>query len=192
MKRRASLIIGILLVMANMAMANNGGNEVKVRILHNDELVFDTTFTATPDSARRIIEQCVYNYSKDSIFLNPNAIQGLYVFNVSNDFWKDAPAEPGQPVATLKQTPPVPTQIPTEVFWDDKPQPQNEWETLTIDMFVDTLSVVIKELRDEFVKIDFKNDPTVQEINASLQNMFTKIRNTRIMVIEPADAKTEE
>lgn len=191
---KTNIIILVLALFSSLTACANEKKEVKIQIMHNNELVFDTVFYAEPEQARYVIEKCVYNYSKDSIFLNPETIYGLYVFNISSG--DDARQFDNTAINNPQNTEPDKKEITVDELYNNQNKTHNNeivsWDNLTIDMVIDSVSHTLNEIKNQFLETDFANDPDVKEISESVKKIFEKAKSTRIIITTEPDEKSDK
>lgn len=101
-KYTALVILAFLSVVAHAQK-----KEIKVEIMHGNAIVFDTSLYESSDDAKIIIENIVQRFTYEEVAINSKITHGLYVFNISNESWKEPKSTQGKQTATKKLTPKV-------------------------------------------------------------------------------------
>jgi len=183
--------------------------EIKVQILHEDKVVVDTTIYKSSADAKAIIENLVQQFSTDPVTIDTKLTHGLYVFNITNDSWKSPNEKIGkndnsnthkfEPKAGLK----------TDSYnWEDERKTDNSnknnidvdslfnqfshelsssWKEAQIDIIIDSVGSSFNSMWNEMKKIDFANDPDIQNLKNDFEDLFDKIKTTRFIIIQEGD-----
>lgn len=198
------LSILLLLIALN---ANAQKKNIKVQILHEGEIVVDTTLHMTSDEAKVIIENMVQQFSKEPVNIDTKLTHGLYAFNITNENWKGSNTtkdttdlnkpdndDTGNASETSdnwdwadEKNDSRTNEVEMDSLWNEFSHELNEkWDELQIEVVVDSLGVSFKELWNE-MEIDINNNPDVQEFKSDLKNFFRDFSKTQFIIIHDGD-----
>lgn len=202
---KSFLIIG-LLIFSLVAFAQK--KQIKVQIMHEDKVVVDTTIYKSSKDAKFIIENLVQKFSTEPVTIDTKLTHGLYVFNITNDNWKEAGETISEPIEEDKIA--VSTVEPEQEEWDTKSEDpdynndidnididslfkefsselNNSWQEAQIDIFIDSVGSSFSEMWNEMKKIDLQNDPDIQNLKSDFNELFEKIKTTKFVIIQEGD-----
>lgn len=184
---------------------------IKVQIMHENKVVLDTTLHMTSTEAKEVIESLVEQFSKDPVTIDSKLTHGLYVFNITNDSWKepsnnekinkiseeplagdkkketkedDWSWENDKTAEQAQHSDPVAIDSLWNEFTDEL---SNNWDELNIEMEVDSLGASFKQLWGELDKVDFSDNPDVQEFKMDVKEFFKDLKKTQFIIIHEND-----
>jgi len=179
--------------------------------MHNNQVVLDTMLYKDSDEAKIIIEKLVQQFSNEPISIDSKITHGLYVFNIENHNWK-SPDKPFRNSEELKSN--ADCSKKQEYRADKKPTYQDisnnsetdfddinidslfrefslelstNWEQARIDIAIDSIGESVREVWSEFKKMDFQQDPDIQNLKKDINKFLDKIKATQIIIIQDGD-----
>jgi hypothetical protein len=189
--------------------------EIKVQIMHENNIVLDTTLYKSSDEAKVIIENLVQRFTVDPVSIDSKITHGLYVFNIKNDSWIDPtensaefkveePKLPKQPETTQKATIPEPTNSTAKIesepkntniddmdmdslFREFSMELDTKWDEAKIDIVMDSVGSSFNQLLREIKIFDFETYPYLNNLKYDLKKFFYQIKTTQIIIIQNGD-----
>lgn len=189
-------VLFFLIAISSVTFAQK--KEIKVQIMHEGKVVVDTTIYKTSAEAKSIIENLVQQFSTDPVTIDTKLAHGLYVFNITNESWRE-PGKESEPKTNLENE---------DYSWKDEDKPDNSntdnididslfnqfsyelnssWKEAQIDIIIDSVGASLNNMWDEMRKIDFANDPDIQNLKNNFEEFFDKIKTTRFIIIQEGD-----
>lgn len=206
---KSNLLALLFIIVALSAVAQQ--KNIKVQIMHEGEVVMDTTLHMSSSEAKIVIENLVEQFSKDPVIIDSKLTHGLYVFNIENDNWQEPSKQPEkvseEPESNSKNELAKTRQnqdaikdwskdnendsqnaLAIDSLWNEFAHELDEkWEELNIEMEVDSLGASFKELWGEIDKVDFSDNPDVQEFKSDIKEFFKDLKKTQFIIIHEED-----
>jgi gas vesicle protein len=176
--KKSTFFLPLLIIFSFVGCSQPKTQEIRVQILHNQEVYLDTIFTEKPAEAKKIITQLVARYSSEHIEINGEILHSLYVFNVPDKDWK---ADNERQSAEYEPYTRDQIEINIDSLFD---RFSNEMERQWKEFDMDKTKKEVKEGLEKF-KEDAK--PEVQELKKELKEMVEKMKTTRIVIIQKGD-----
>jgi hypothetical protein len=210
--RNALLLVGFTLI---STFVYTQTKEIKVQIMHENNVVLDTTLYKSSDEAKVIIENLVQRFTVDPVSIDSKITHGLYVFNIKNDSWIDPtensaefkveePKLPKQPETTQKATIPEPKNSTAKIesepkntniddmdmdslFREFSMELDTKWDEAKIDIVMDSVGSSFNQLLREIKKFDFETNPDLNNLKYDMKKIFDQIKTTQIIIIQNGD-----
>jgi len=174
--------------------------EIKVQIIHDNEIVLDTTLYKTSAEANLVITNLVERFSTQKVTIDTKITHGLYVFNITNDSWKkpsvghaekaiavtDNNNEDKTAKTAQKNYNPNSNNIDS-LFREFSDKLEAQWQMANIEVFIDSLGSSFNTFKSDVSNFDFENNPDIQNIKSGFLDLFEKIRTTKIVIIQDGD-----
>jgi|GEM_PF-5201658 gas vesicle protein len=175
---KSNLLFTILISLSFVGCSQSKTQEIRVQILHNQEVYLDTALTEEPAEAKKIIEQLVSRYSSENIEIGNETLHGLYVFNVPEKDWKankDKKQAPNE-ISKLNQI-----EINIDSLFDKfSNEMERQWKEFDMDK-------TKKDVKEGVEKFKENTKPEVQELKKEVKEMLEKMKTTRIVIIQKGD-----
>ncbi len=173
--------------------------EIKVQIMHNDEIILDTTLYKTSAEAKKVIINLVEQFSTDKVTINTKITHGLYVFNITNDNWKESEEKKKEKTDTIienkNNNKPVEITQHTNtsdidvdsLFKEFSDELDMQWKVANIEVIIDSIGNAFNTIKGDFINYDFENDPGIQNLKTGFNDLLEIIKTTRIIIIQEGD-----
>ena len=174
MKHLSLGLIAMIAFVGLVAMKNPPKKEIKVQIMHHNQVVIDTILSVDEKDAGPIIEDFINQFSKDPIAIDTRTVHGLYVFNITNEQWvgkntkktDNSYSESGQPTTWVLNVDSLFNEVSGEI--------KKTWEKASVQVYIDSLGEAI----DQFDFNRFKkkiDDVSIEGFNQDIKDFWGKI-----------------
>jgi hypothetical protein len=176
--KKSILLILVLFQLSFASCSQSKTQDIRIQILHNQEVYLDTVITEEPAEAKKIIEQLVSRYSLGSIEIADDKLHGLYVFNVPEKDWKgiNPSASPEKELTSRDQ---IEINIDS-LFNKFSNEMDRQWKEFDLDETTKDMKEGIEKFREDA-------KPEIQELKKELKEMIEKMKTTQIIIIQKGD-----
>jgi len=176
--KSSTFLLPLLIAFSIVSCSQSKNQEIRVQILHNQEVYLDTTIIEEPAEAKKIIEQLVSRYSSENIEIGNETLHGLYVFNVPEKDWK-ANKDKKQATNEINKFDQIEINIDS-LFDKFSNEMERQWKEFDMDK-------TKKDVEEGIEKFKEEAKPEVQELKKELKEMLEKMKTTRIVIIQKGD-----
>jgi gas vesicle protein len=180
--RSILVIFAGLLLSTSALMAQRKAYEIEVQILHNEKMYFDTIFSNNPYKASLIIQEIVSRYSTEKIYINSNQLHGLYVFNISDEHWKESHHK-GTATTYNRE---IEINLDS-LFQEFRTSLERQWKDFDMDRMADSVDKSVDDLKAGLKEFKMEADPHFDALKDDMKDLIEKIRKTRIVIIQEGD-----
>jgi gas vesicle protein len=174
--KSSTLLLPLLIAFSLVGCSQPKTQEIRIQILHNQEVYLDTTIMEEPEEAKKIIEHLVSRYSSENIEIGNGTLHGLYVFNVPDKDWKANTQSKGEANSTRDQ---IEINIDS-LFEKFSIEMERQWKEFDMDK-------TKKDVKEGIDKLKEDAKPEIQELKKELKELVEKMKTTRIVIIQKGD-----
>ena len=187
MKQLSTSLLFILITLGCMAMKTPQKKEIKVQIMHHNQVVVDTVLYVDEDQAGEVLQNYVNQFSKNPIAIDTKTVHGLYSFNITNEQWVDPNKK--NPVHSANSDYPSNTwTVNVDSLFDEvSGEIKKTWEKASIEVYIDSVSEAISRFDVNKFKKQI-NDVSADEFSQDIKDLWGKIKSTRVVIIHDADS----
>lgn len=179
---RIYLLLLFAFAMSSAGFAQNQPQKIEVKILHNDEVYFDTVLRNQNNTPEKIIREIVSRYSTEKVYLDASRLHGLYVFNISDEHWKGNRSSQKRDVVTNE------IEINLDSLLNQfRRGLEKQWKDLDRERMKDSVDKTLDDLKNDLKTLKQEADPHWDAFKEDMKEMMEKIRKTRIVIVQEGD-----
>jgi len=177
--KTSTFLLPLLIVFSMVGCSQPKTQEIRIQILHNQEVYLDTTLIEKPAEAKKTIEQLVSRYSSENIEIGNGTLHSLYVFNVPDKDWKASKDKSQSAENSISSRDQIEINIDS-LFDKFSNEMERQWKEFDMDK-------TKKDVKEGLEKFKEDAKPEVQELKKELKELVEKMKTTRIVIIQKGD-----